>query len=465
MPSFGVSFPRRRAVARRLRSWRLAPLLWALGTAPAWALNLAQAVQEAMASDPVFAAARARYQADLEQLPQARASLLPWVSALATGNYADTRTRFTNEMPRRRVHADNYGYQLTLSQPLFDWASWQHYEAAKLGVTIAELHLQQSFQDLLLRVAQTYFDVLVAEETLVASEAERTSIAEQLKSAERNFELGTATITDTYEAQARYDLVEAELLQAQNTLEVRRNELAKLIGRPPDTLAALPTGAAIPAPQPARLDAWVERAETANLTVVQSQLATAISERGIEIARSGHYPQLSLVANFGQSNNRYTPEGTQAANYGSGRAHGTSGSIGVQLNIPIYQGGLVSSRVRQAVAEQDAARQDYETARREAIQATRTAFLNVNSGLAQVRALEAGVGSSRKALEANQTGYEVGVRINLDVLAAQQQLFATQRDLAQARYGTLMSGLQLKGATGQLTEEDLQAINQLLRER
>lgn len=453
--------------SRVLSLCRLAGVLAAaLAFAPASALNLTQATQEAIASDPSFAAARARYVADLERLPQARAYLLPWVNANANATYAETRTRFSNQLPRRQTHTDNYGYQLTLSQPLFDWSSWQNFEAAKLGVTLAELQLQQAFQDLLLRVSQAYFDVLTAEDTLVALEAERTSIAEQLKSAQRNFELGTATITDTYEAQARFDLVEAQSLQAQNTLEIRRNALGRIIGQAPGSLDALPAGTDIPGPSPDRIDAWVDRSQTENLGVVRAQVATAIAERGIDVARGGHYPQVNLVANFGQSNNRYNPEANQAAaGIEPGRARGTASSVGIQLSIPIYSGGLVSSRVRQAVAEEQESRSQYEAARRDAIQGARSAFLSVNSGLAQIRALEAGEESSRKALEANQTGYEVGVRINLDVLAAQQQLFATQRDLARARYGALVDGLRLKAAAGQLTEADLDAINRLLRPR
>ncbi len=431
---------------------------------PVWALNLEQAVDAALGSDPHFAAARARYQADVEQLPQARALLLPWVSGSADAGYNTTRTRFSNELPRRRINNDSYGYQLVLSQPLFDWQSWQGYKAAEQQVALAELQLQQAFQDLLVRVAQAYFDVLIAEETLVALDAERTSIAEQLRSAERNFELGTATITDTYEAQARYDLVEAQWLQGENVLQIRRDELAKLIGKPPGELAELPANTDVPPPAPNRVEDWVNQAELENLQVIEARMVTSLAERGIQIARAGHYPQVSLTGSFGQNNSRFNPDSNQVARgVGDGRASATSGTIALRLEIPIFQGGLVQSRVRQAVAEQQEARYGYEAARREAIQATRAAFLGVRSGLAQINALQAGEESSRKALEANQTGYEVGVRINLDVLAAQEQLFATQRDLAQARYNALLSGLQLKRAAGQLTEDDIVAVNQLLR--
>lgn len=449
--------------ARRFALMAMACAGMAFGSS-SWALTLTQAYQAALGSDPTFASARASYTASLEQLPQARSNLLPWVSATGDVSYSDTRIRFTNQLPRRKTHADNYGYQLVLSQPLFDWASWQTYEVAKLGVTVAELQLQQAYQDLLLRVSQAYFDVLAAQDALTALEAERNAISEQLASAKRNFDLGTATITDTYEAQARYDLIQAQLLQAGNTLQVRRDVLQKIIGQPPGSPAKLPAGTPVPKPEPSRIDAWVDRAQTENLLVVQAQVATAIAQRDIDIARSGHYPQVSLVGTFGQSDSPYRPEASlAAAGVSDGRARSTSSTIGVQVSIPVYTGGYVSSRVRQTVAQEQRARYDYEDARRSAVQATREAFLGVNTGLAQIRALEAAEESSRKALEANRTGYEVGVRINLDVLNAQQQLYATQRDLARARYDTLMAGLRLKAAAGLLTEADIEGINRLLR--
>lgn len=451
---------------RRPRRWLPAALLGLGLILPpgAHALTLWQAYQAALGSDPVFAGARAAYTAGLEQLPQARAFLLPWVSAGGSATYTDTRTRFTNELPRRNTYNDTYNYQVSLSQPLFDWTSWQSYEAAKLGVTLTELQLQVAYQDLLLRLSQAYFDILTAQDTLTALEAEQTAIGEQLEAARRNFEIGTATITDTYEAQARYDLIQALLLQAENTLRVRRDSLEKIIGQPAGTLAELPPGTPAPAPEPARIEAWVERAQAQNLGVVQAQVATAVAGRQIEIARAGHLPEVSLVGNYGYADGRYRPEAALAASgINDGRSRARSGSIGVQIAIPIYSGGLVSSRVNETVAREQQARYNYEDARREAVRGTREAFLGVNTGLAQIRALEAAEESSRRSLQANRTGYEIGVRINLDVLNAQQQLFATQRDLARARYDTLMAGLRLKAAAGQLTDTDLELLNRLLR--
>lgn len=428
----------------------------------AWSLTLLQAYQQALGSDPIFAAARSSYTASLEQLPQARANLLPWVTASGSATYNDTRTRFTNELPRRRTHGDTYQYQLVLTQPLFDWTSWQAYEAARLGVTLAEIRLQQAYQALLLRVAQAYFDVLAAQDTLTALEAQRRAITEQLSAAKQNFELGTATITDTYEAQARHDLIQAQLLQAENLLQVRRDALDKIIGQPTDALAVLPAGTPVPGPQPARMDAWVERAQSDNLLVVQAQVATSLAGQQVEVARAGRMPKVDLVGTLGQSDGRYRPEANQP-NISDGRSRSSSNSIGVQISIPLYTGGYISSTIKESVALEQEARHSYENARREAIRSSREAFLGVESGLAQIRALEAAEESSRKALEANLTGYQVGVRINLDVLNAQQQLFEAQRNLAQARYSALMAGLRLKAAAGLLSEADMEGVNRLLR--
>ncbi len=412
-----------------------------------------QVWRDALASDPVYASARAAYRAGLEQLPQARAELLPAVSAEVGGAYGSTHSTrgFTAYDGTRGTWA------LVLTQPLFDWNRWQRYEQSQLRVADTELQLQQSFQDLLLRVADAYFNVLSAQDTLSATEAEKAAVSEQLAAAQRNFELGNSTIADSYEARARYDLIVAQELELQNALEVRRDELAQIIGTPPGALAELPSGVALPAPQPTRIDEWSSQAESSGIDVLRAQLQTRIATRDIEIARSGHYPSLNLRASSASASDARMRQGSDAP----GRP--IDNSIGVVLSIPLYSGGGVSSQVTEKVQLEQKARQDYQAARRQAVQSARRYYSGVTSGLSRIRALEAGERSSRDAVEANRIGYEVGVRINQDVLDAQQQLYATQRDLAQARYGTLLDGLRLKAASGILAESDLDAVNRLLR--
>ena len=296
---------------------------------------------------------------------------------------------------------------------------------------------------------------MTAQDVLSFLRAQKVAISEQLASAKRNFDVGTATITDTNEAQARYDLANAQEIAAQNDLDVAQSRLQQIIGQSPGALSPLRTNVQLSLPQPAQIDTWVSSAEQQNYGVVAQQFALEISQSEIKRNRAGHYPSVDLVAGRGYSNqnNSSTP-------YLNGR--GYSNSIALQWNIPLFSGFAVNSKVDEAIALSEKARADLENARRNAVLNTRQAYLGVSNGLAQVKAYEAAEISSKSALESNQLGYQVGVRINIDVLNAQQQLFSTRRDLAKARYDTLINGLKLKSAAGSLKEEDLVQINQLL---
>ncbi len=410
-------------------------------------MNLLQVYQEALVNDAVYASARANLSAGQEVSVQGRASLLPLIGV--SGSYQNAQR---DNVPDVKTH----GYTLSLSQPLFDVAAWQNYEQSKLAVAASEAAFAVVQQDLILRVSQAYFDVLAAQDTLAALQVQKGAISEQLASAKRNFEVGTATITDTHEAQARYDLVIAQEFGAQNDLAIKRTALQQIIGKPPAELAILRTGVELKAPEPAQIDTWVSSAEAQNFVVLQQKLALEIAKREITRNRAGHYPTVDLVASRSDSNQRTSS--IQGLNNGTGPTN----TIGVQWSIPLFSGFAITSRVRQAIALEDRARSDLETARRIAAQNAQQAYLGVNSGLAQVKALQAAEVSSRSALESNRLGYQVGVRINIDVLNAQQQLFITQRDLAKARYDTLMNSLRLKSAAGSLQEQDLAQINTLL---
>jgi len=416
------------------------------------AQDLLQVWRTALANDPVYAAARAQYRAQREAVPQARAGLLPNIAAGGDAIHQDSRAASSLRHDDARPRA---GWSLTLTQPLFDRAAWRALEQSRLIVSDAALALAMAYQDVMLRSAQAYFDVLAAQDTLTAIEAEKASIAGQLASAKRNFELGNATITDTHEAQARHDLILASELQARHDLELAGDALGKLIGAVPDALATLPSGVMLPAPQPNSLSDWIEQAQSAALSVQRAQLGLHISEYALDIAKSGHYPRLELRAS--------TRSASDLGRAGGHSGRGLESVVGVHLNVPLYTGGLTSSKVTEGIELTQKARYDNEEARRRAVQDARRYFTGVNTGLARIRALEAGERSSRAALAANRTGYEIGVRVNLDVLDAQRQLYTTQRDLARARYDTLMAGLRLRAITGILSEGDLQAVNQLLQ--
>jgi outer membrane protein len=309
---------------------------------------------------------------------------------------------------------------------------------------------------LILRVSQAYFDVIYAIENLTAVRANKAAIAQQLESAKKNFEVGTATITDSHEAQARYDLAQAQEIAAESDLEVRQHALAAIIGKPAGPLATTRKDAALTAPQPNDMNQWVAAAEKDSIAVQVQQAAADIAAREMDKQRAGHYPTVDLVANQGYSKSQSFTGGAPTALESDFR------NIGIQLNIPLFQGGLTVSRQREAAANRNAAQAGLDAARRGAALSARQYYLGVTNGLAQVKALKAALVSSQSALESNKLGYEVGVRINIDVLNAENQVYVTRRDLAKATLDTLMAQLRLKAATGALGEEDVGQINALL---
>lgn len=418
----------------------------------AHAIDLLEMYKEAVVNDAQFASARASLAAGQERGPQGRAGLLPTVAL--TGGYNRVGVRSESAIP----DYTSRNYALTLSQPLFRLANWETYKQGNLSVAASEAQFAQAQQDLMLRVAQAYFDVLTAQDALASVQTQKTAITEQLAAAKRNFEVGTTTITDTHEAQARYDLAIAQEFAAQNDLEIKRTALQQIVGKPAGELSTLRGGVKLGSPEPAQMDNWVESAERQNYGVVGQQLALEIAQREVSRNQAGHYPTVDLVAARNYSNTNNSP----LMNAMIGTSSSNTNSFGVQVAIPIFSGFGINSKVREAIALEDKARADLENTRRTAAQNARQAFLGVNAGLAQVRALEAAEVSSQSALESNRLGYQVGVRINIDVLNAQQQLYTTRQNLAKARYDTVMNGLRLKLAAGTLKEEDVVQVNTLL---
>ncbi len=420
---------------------------------PASAADLLQMYRDALANDSQFAAARAQLDAGRERIPQGRAGLLPSVGLNANTNWNDVDIKQPISAERR---FNSNGYALQLTQPLFRWQNLVQYDQSKLQVAQAEAVFAQARQDLILRVSQAYFDVLLAQDTLTVAQVQKKAIAEQLEQARRNFEVGTSTIVDTHEAQSRYDLTVAQEIAAQSDLDVKRQALRQLIGKEPEALKALKSVVQISRPQPDDIQQWVGAAEQNSFAVQAQQAGLEVATREIERQRAGHYPTVDLVASHNRS------KGLSSSGVSLGTAESSSNVVGLQLAVPLYQGGLVMSREREAVALKEKASGDLETTRRAAALSARQAYLGVSSGTAQVKALEAALVSSQSALDSNKLGYEVGVRINIDVLNAQQQLYTTRRDLFKARYDTLLAQLRLKAAAGALGEDDVQQINALL---
>ena len=414
--------------------------------------DLLEIYREALANDAAYAAARYQQQAAQELVPQARSGLLPNVGLTGITNlnrYQSTEPDITNSY-------NVYGGGVNLTVPVYRPQNWEALEQAKISVMTADLTLQQSTQDLTLRVATAYFNVLGARDQLIALEAAKKATLEQLQQAKREFEVGTKTIIDTNEAQARYDQIVAQEQVALGTLLVRRSELQTIIGRDLGTLAPLRDRPNLTLPQPSDLTQWVRSAEDASYAVQIARGNYEIATREVQRQRDAHKPTVDVVG--GYNVNKFN--GTQSSEFINPRIN--AGTVGLQLNLPIYQGGLIQSRVREALSLQDRSNAELESARRNSANAARDAYTGVNFGLAQVRALESAEVSARTQLDSTQLGYQVGVRILLDVLNATTLLVQTQRDVKRARYDFLLAALRLKASSAALTEDDIAGINALL---
>jgi outer membrane protein len=422
--------------------------------------DLMQIYRDAVANDPTLASARASWEATQEVVPQARAGLLPAVSLQGNADrqnfyerlHSDPSFSFSTTFPQ-------YNYTVSATQPLFRKQNLVAYDQAKQQVGQSDYVLTSAQQDLIVRVAQAYFDVLLASFTIELTESQKRAVSENLAQAKRNFEVGTATITDTNDAQAKYDQIVAQELSVQNDLDNRIAALRAIIGRQPKELKRFGNKYEPLLPSPNALDAWIEMGLRDNLQVRIAQSNYDIAVLEVDRQRAGHYPTLDLVASFNQAYQGASASVTIAS---QAAFDSRLGIIGVQLNVPLYLGGSIDSKVRQAVANLEATRQNLEAARRSAQLSTQTAFTGVTSGFATIKALEQALTSAQVSYDSTKVGLEVGVRTNLDVLNQQQQVYQTRFNLAQAYYNFVISGLRLKQAVGTLTESDLDQINRNL---
>ncbi|MCC2675307.1 MAG: outer membrane protein-like protein [Ramlibacter sp.] len=442
---------------------RLLPLTAALAACAlagsARAEGLLELYEAARAYDANWQSAKSQYDANIARAAQSRAGILPQagLSAGLTRNDYELRTEPAGAVAATRVERNFTTQQATLSasQPLYRPANLATYRQGKRQAELAEFQLTSAGQDLMIRVSQAYFDVLAAQDTLAFVRAQKAATAEQLASAKRNFEVGTSTITDTREAQARYDLVLAQEIAAENDLRVKKLALDTLVGRAnaqPNPLS-VPD---VPLPQPPDPESWVAASENASPAILQARTVVEIAELETEKAKAGHKPTLDLTASYGLTRNLGGSTSLGVDN------RTNLAAVGVAFNLPLFAGFATQNRIRETLALEDKARSDLEATRRTVAQAVRTAYFGVVSGQGQVRALQAAEASSQSALDANRLGYQVGVRINIDVLNAQSQLFQTKRDLAQARYNVLLGHLRLRQANGTLQPEDLARLNTLL---
>ncbi|MDP1655108.1 MAG: TolC family outer membrane protein [Hylemonella sp.] len=442
-----------------MKTFRLLPLTLAVGAAlalPVQAQSLLDLYESARGYDAAFQSAKAQYDANQYKAAQAKASLLPTVGleASASNTNLNYETFNPGPVPANRSF-DNQSTSVKLSQPLYRPANLASYEQGKRQADLAEAQLRAAEQDLIVRISQAYFDVLNAQDTLAFVGAQKTAVAEQLASAKRNFEVGTATITDTREAQARFDLVTAQEIAADNDLRVKKLALDQLVGKT-DTAPKPLAVAELPALQPTDVSVWVDQAQDIHPSIKKARIDFDVAKLETEKAVAGHKPTLDLTASYNLNSN------VGGTTLGTTSSRTNSSAVGVSFNLPLFAGFATQNRVRETLSLEEKARADLENVQRTVAQGTRAAYFGVVSGLGQVKALQAAEASSQSALDANKLGYQVGVRINIDVLNSQSQLYQTKRDLSKARYDVLVGGLKLRQANGSLKADDLQGVNALL---
>ena len=440
-----------------LRRLPLAALLSLVFAGASQAQSLQDIYDMARGYDAAYQSAKAQYDANLAKADQGKAALLPTVGLSAGA------TRSAREVTPSNA-TSNYSYTtqtagVNASQPLYRPANLAAYRQSQKALESAEAALSQADQDLIVRVSQAYFDVLTAQDSLAFVQAQKAAVAEQLASAKRNFEVGTATITDTREAQARFDLVTAQEIAADNDLRVKKVALELLVGKSGLKPQPLKVGSKLPAVDGQGVDGWIAQSEQAHPAIQLARANLDVAKLETEKAVAGHKPTVDLTMGYNAQKNI---NGTSIGLVATGTNQINVASVGVNFTLPLFAGLATQNRVRETVALEEKARMDLEGAQRQVAQATRTAYLGLQSGLGQVKAYEAAEASSQVALDANKLGYQVGVRINIDVLNSQSQLYQTKRDLAKARYDVLVGQLKLRQAAGVLKAEDLQIVNRLL---
>lgn len=418
--------------------------------AAAATMDFLQAFEQAQKDDPQILSAEYEYLATSEARPQARAALLPNISldVFAAKHSSEITDQSTLISTSDRYDAE--GYSLSLTQSLYNHGYWLQWQQADLSVAIGEAKVNAARQDLIVRVAQAYYSVLAAQDNLKFATAEKESISKQLEQNKQRFDVGLIAITDVKESQAQYDLSVAQWIAADNTLATARESLRNLIGVVPEALALLVEEIPLLMPQPENIDAWVKTTKENNLALKAAQLALEVAQKQVGIQRAGHYPSLSLTA----SRDNATTEGQIA-----GDDEITDDSITVNLNVPIYSGGLTSARTREAAALKEQARVLRDQSLRETEQLCRTSYLGVTTSIARVNAYRQALISTQAAHEATRAGYEAGTRTTIDVLVALREQYRAERDYAQARYDYIINLLRLKQAAGMLSRQDVVQVN------
>ena len=438
-----------------MNAFRLLPLSLALGAAlalPAQAQSLVALYESARAFDASYQSVKSLFDATLAKSEQARAGLLHTIGVSANASLSTIDNTLAKT---KQGFYDTQSATLSANKPLYRPANQITFDQSKRQIEVVEQQLLAAEQDLIVKVSTAYFDVLASQDSLTFVLAQKAAVSEQLASAKRNFEVGTATITDTREAQARYDLVIAQEIAGRNDLQVKQLALDQLVGKTNTAPLAVALPLTLPPVQPDDVAPWVQRSEDQHPSIQQSRLALDVAQLETRKAQAASKPTLDLTGNVNMTLN-----GESASSTSSFRT--TTASVGLSFTMPLFSGYAIENRLKETLALEEKARTDLDAIKRTVAQGSRAAFYGLLSGQGQVKALEAAEASSQSALDANKLGYQVGVRINIDVLNSQSQLFDTKAKLAKARYDVLVGGLKLRQASGGLKADDLKPINALL---
>lgn len=448
MPGMAIGWHLYRSFARAA----LAAAVFFAIAMPARAVDLLQSYRAALENDPTYAAARASFDASAEKLVQARGALLP--SASLSANKA--RNQLDNTSAGFRSDYPSQGFTLQLSQPLFNWPAWTTYRQGEVVVSQSEAQLLADMHELMIRVVETYLNVVSAHEVLDAQLVLEKASQEQYDLTRQSLETGTATITEVDEAKARLDLATAQTILARSDLEVKTHALRELTGLEFTQVRRMRDKIPYARPQPENIAAWVASAEEDHPLVRARKFALEIAELDVERSRGGHLPTLELVA---------SRQGSKTINTLSGAPNNTTqNALTLQLNLPLFQGGRQFSKDREAVALKEKTRAEWLDARRSARQLARESYLGVISGHSQAIALESALASSLSSLAGNRMGFEVGTRRTLDVLNALSQVADSQQKLTKARVESILAYVKLKATVGRLSEDDMVQVNALLAE-
>jgi outer membrane protein len=428
---------------------------------PAFAVDLVGVHDLAVKNDPRLQAAAYRKEATGENKRQAWSNLLPTLSGSASMDRGDSKTTITSFVSKSDIDTESYG--LDLRQSLYAQSNYENLDIARGQVSQADAVYDIAYQDFLVRVAGGYFSVLTAQDGVIFAEAEEKALQRQFEQAEQRFEVGLTAVTDVHEARASYDNARARAIVSRNNLADTKEALYELTGQYFDDIDPLQEELPLVRPLPDNQDEWVDIAMQYNPAVIAARMSVEIADSTVKLQRAGHFPTLDLVGSYSSFTNnefifRPTPEESITTDLTNDDTR-----IGLRLSVPLYQGGVVSSRTRQARHLLNAVNEDLDERQKAVVRSTNNAYRAVIAGIEQVGAFGQAMISAESALEATQAGFEVGTRTIVDVLIAQQRYFQAQRDNSLARHTYIVDHLRLKAAAGVLAEEDLHKVNAILK--